>query len=34
MGGEFNMRRNSVECIRIVVEKAEGKESLRKPRGR
>jgi hypothetical protein len=34
MGGEFNMRRSTVECIRIVVEKTEGKESLRKPRSR
>jgi len=34
MGGEFNMRRSRVECIRIVVGKSEGNESLRKPRGR
>jgi hypothetical protein len=34
MGGEFNMRRSRVEGIRIVVRKSEGKESLRKPRGR
>ena len=34
MGDEFNMRRSRVECIRIFVGKAEGKESLRKPRSR